>query len=281
MLNADRYMYLPIIGLGVLVAYYINTVIVSKQLFITLLIILSLGLVSFKRSTVWQNSIGLYSDILKKHPHSYEALSSIGVEYMLRNDFSKATQCLNQAINEKPDYYKSHYNRGLLFARTNQPEKAIEGFTRCLQLKKYTKAYTARAAVYYEMNQIEKAINDANNALTQDALNANANYVIANCYNSLNELDKAMFHYNTAIKAEPNDAMMYLKRAILYGKKQQFEHCISDLNQAIYINNQLAEAYYWRGVAKYNINKNSCDDLNKAALLGFEVARSAIKKYCE
>lgn len=280
-LNADRYMYLPILGIAILIAHFINIQSRFKQQLTLVLICLPLCFLSFYRTNVWQNSTNLYSDILKNHPHSYEALSSIGVEYMLKNDTLKAMDYLSKAIKEYPDYYKSHYNRGLLFARMNQPQNALKDLTIAINQKKYIKAYTARAAVYYQLNDINNALLDANKALTIDKENANANFILANCYNDLNDLINAETHYNKAIKLQPEDPNIYLKRAILYGKKQNFNACLTDLNQSIYLNSSNAESYYWRGVAKFNLNINPCDDLKKSYSLGFKQAESAIKSYCK
>ena len=117
-------------------------------------------------------------------------------------------------------------------------------------------------------------------ALKNNTTNGNTYYVLANCYNQQNELDKALAHYNKAIEYASEDGEIYLKRAILFGKKQNFSACITDLNSAIYYNPNASEAYYWRGVAKFNINQNPCSDLLKAKKLGYSVAEKAINSYC-
>ena len=279
-LTADRYMYLPIIGLSIGLVYFINISSYKSQLIILTLIVFSLGFLSFKRTSVWQNSISLYTDILKKYPNSYEALNGLGAEYMLKKDYNKASLFLNKAIAQSSNYYKPFYNRGLLYARNRDFEKAIADFTKAIELKKYNKAYTARAAAYFELNEIDKAISDAEMALKNNTTNGNTYYVLANCYNQQNELDKALAHYNKAIEYASEDGEIYLKRAILFGKKQNFSACITDLNSAIYYNPNASEAYYWRGVAKFNINQNPCSDLLKAKKLGYSMAEKAINSYC-
>lgn len=280
-LTADRYMYLPIIGLSIGLVYFIPFSVGKSQLVMLTVVAFLLGFLSFKRINVWQNSISLYSDILKKHPNSYEALNGLGTEYMLKKDYSNAAQFLNKAIVQNSNYYKPFYNRGLLYARNKNFEQAIADFTKAIELNKYSKAYTARAAAYFELNEIDKAMQDAEMALKNNATNGNTYYVLANCYNQKNELDKALAHYNKAIEYTSEDGEIYLKRAILFGKKQNFTACISDLNSAIYYNPNAPEAYYWRGVAKFNIKQNPCSDLLQAQKLGYPMAQQAINSYCK
>ena len=162
----------------------------EKQLKIaSIALVLIFGSLTFMRASVWKNSIALYSDIIKKHPHSYVALNSLGAEYMLNKNYDMASRYLNATINENPNYYKGYYNRGLLFAQTNRMKNALQDFDKAIALNQYPKAYVARATAYYELKDFPKAMSDAEAVLKTDANNPKANYVLANCYDDLNQLD--------------------------------------------------------------------------------------------
>lgn len=278
-LTADRYMYLPIIGLS-LALFALFKFSESLMKISALGLIIVLGALSLKRSAVWKNSISLYSDIIDKYPHSFLALNSLGAEYMLNRNYVLAEQFLNKAIAEKINYYKGYYNRGLLYAQTNRMQEALNDFTKAIELKQYSKAYVGRANVYYVTKDFSKAINDAEAALKADENNSKANFVLANCYDDLNQLDKAMFYYNKAINSNPDDPLYFLRRAILFGKQRQFAQCLNDLNVATTLNPQYAEAYYWKGVVKVNLNQNPCSDLKQALNLGFQAAQQPLMNYC-
>lgn len=278
-LTADRYMYLPIIGLALMLFSFIKL----KENHIKVVafgLIVVLGILSFKRSSVWKNSVSLYSDIIDKYPHSFLALNSLGAEHMLNRNYVLSEQYLNKAVAEKANYYKGYYNRGLLYAQTNRMQEALNDFTKAIELKQYPKAYVGRANVYYMAKDFPKAINDAETVLRTDANNPKANFVLANCYDDLNQLDKAMFYYNKAIGSNSDDPMYFLRRAILFGKQRQFTQCLNDLNMATTLNPQYAEAYYWKGVVKVNLNQNPCSDLKQALNLGFQAAQQPLMNYC-
>ncbi len=278
-LTADRYLYLPIIGLG-LILFSLIKFKEKEYKFLSIGLMVVLGSMSFVRTAVWKNSIGLYSDIIDKYPHSFVALNSLGAEHMLNKNYQPAQQYLNKAIAENPNYYKGYYNRGLLFAQTNRMNEALQDFTKAIELKQYSKAYVGRANVYYVMKDFPKAIADAEAVLKLDANNVKANFVLANCYDDLNQMDKAMGYYNKAIMLNPDEPNFYLRRAILFGKMQQFALCLNDLNIATTLSPQYAEAYYWKGVVKVNLNQNPCSDLKQALNLGFQAAQQPLMKYC-
>ncbi len=279
-LTSDRYLYLPLLGLVFCMVEFVK--LNQKQyLYMSVFLIFVLGAFSFNRSMVWKNSIALYDDILKKYPHSYVALNSLGAEYMLSKNYKQASQYLNLAINENINYYKSYYNRGLLYAQTNKLDKAIIDFNKAIELNKYQKAYVARANAYYLLNDVTKAKADAELALAKESTNGKANFVLASCYDDANELEKALNYYNNAINALPEESLFYMRRGILKGKLKKYYECLADLTTCTELNPQFAEAYYWKGVVKVNLNINPCEDLKTAVNLGFNSAQQSLNKYCK
>lgn len=278
-LTADRYMYLPIIGISIALLSIIP--LKESQLKIAgITLILVFGSLTFMRASVWKNSISLYSDIIKKYPHSFVALNSLGAEYMLNKNYDMSLRYLNAAINENTEYYKGYYNRGLLYAQTDRMKNALRDFDKAIALKQYPKAYVARANAYYILKDFSKAINDAESVLKADANNPKANYILANCYDDLNQLDNALGYYNKVISVSSENPLYFMRRAILYGKMQQFQMCLQDLDACTNIDANYAEAYYWKGVVKVNMKQNPCADLRKALELGFTAAQQPLQTYC-
>lgn len=278
-LTADRYMYLPIIGFSIALVSIVPMK--ENQIkIIGIVFILIFGTLTFMRVSVWKNSVSLYTDIIKKYPHSYVALNSLGAEYMLNKNYDMSIRYLNSAINENPEYYKGYYNRGLLYAQTNRMQNALRDFDKAIALKQYSKAYVARANAYYTLKDLSKAINDAEMVLKTDPDNPKANYVLANCYDDLNQLDKALGYYNKVILASSENPLYYMRRAILYGKMQQYSLCLKDLDTCTLMDANYAEAYYWKGVVKVNMKQNPCADLKRAVDLGFTAAQQPLATYC-
>jgi len=130
------------------------------------------------------------------------------------------------------------------------------------------------------LKDFPKAMSDAETVLKTEVNNPKANYVLANCYDDLNQFQKALSYYNKAISVNAENPLYYLRRAILYGKMQQFEPCLKDLDTCTNIDNNYAEAYYWKGVVKINMKQNPCSDLKKAADLGFKASENPLRTYC-
>lgn len=278
-LYADRYMYIPIIGFAWLAGYFISKIKAQAPILLfSLLFIFSF--LTFVRAGAWQNAITLYEDILKKYPTQFIALNSAGVESMRLNNDEKSLAYFNKAVKYAPRNYKGYYNRGLLYLKNNKPELAIKSFNQALELYDYPKAYVARASAYYTLNDLPKAMNDANHVLEKENNNAKAHFVLGNCYDDLNRLDEAMREYNKCIELNGDEPEYYFKRAIVFGKKQDFTSCKNDLSLCIELDPNYYQAYYWRGVAKVNLKENPCDDFRIAAQNNVKQAVNAFNQYC-
>jgi tetratricopeptide (TPR) repeat protein len=278
-LTADRYMYIPIIAVCWLIIILFKP---SKKIIkpVFVFCILIFGTITFFRTQVWKNSFELYTDIIRKHPRSAVAITSLGAEYLMKNEDNKALSCFNDAVRLSPGNYKIYYNRGLAFSKNKRNKEAIADFSKAIELHQYSKAYAARANTYYEEQNYTAAIDDAGKALNKDPKNVRALYVLGNTYNDLNQLEKSLQNYNAVIALSPEEPAFYLKRAIVYGKQQNFTKCLEDLDISTQLDPDLAESFYWKGVAKVNLNQNPCADLKKAVNLGFIQAQGPLQKYC-
>jgi len=278
-LYADRYMYLPILGLAWLAGKLIQSLKFSSRYAVLSLLVL-LAIPALSRAKDWRSSLVLFEDILEHFPDSFVALNSAGVECMYQGQDQKALQYFDKAIRINTKNYKGFYNRGLLALKTGDPAEAIKSFNSCLALYDYIKAYSGRANAYYQLRDYSKAMKDAEHAISLDPNYAKSFFILGNCYNDMGQMDKALINYNKAIALQSEEPDFYFKRAIAYGKKQDFKTCLSDLEVCTNLNPLYHEAYYWKGVAKINLGKSACEDFMIAARQNFEPAVIAYNKYC-
>jgi len=279
-LYADRYMYTPLLFFTLLLLFLFHRLKVNLNYFSYFLVAV-LPVITYLRMDVWKNSSNLYSDILKKYPNSFVALNSLGAELMMQNNDAKALDYLNKSVKVSPHNYKGYYNRGLLFLKTNEPKSAIADFNKAVELYDYNKAYIGRASAYYMLQDIPNAMKDANYVLLKDSKNVKALFVLANCLNSTGKLDMAIDLYNRSIEIADDEPDFYFKRAIAYGKKQDFIACLNDLDKCIGLNPSYFEAYYWRGVAKVNLKQDPCENFKIAAQNNIQSAVQALNNYCK
>ncbi|NJM86388.1 MAG: tetratricopeptide repeat protein [Hydrococcus sp. RU_2_2] len=77
--------------------------------------------------------------------------------------------------------------------------------------------------------------------------------------------------YDKAIQLSPR-ASFYNNRGLLYAKQQKWELALADYNQALQLNPNYANAYYNRGIVRYQMGdrQGSIQDLQKSAELFYQ-----------
>lgn len=140
-----------------------------------------------------------------------------------------------------------------------------------------------KSAISYYTESLELPIvqrGDANDILIRGAR--------GDCKMMLEDYYGAIMDYNFAIETKDtrlfadNKSTYYLERGRAYTLLKNDQQGMIDVNKAIEINKNYAEAYYLRGLLHINVNEieSGCLDLSKAGELGFERAYQYIKEYC-
>ncbi|MEO1420443.1 MAG: tetratricopeptide repeat protein, partial [Pseudomonadota bacterium] len=110
--RADRYMYIPLIGLAFLVAFAAPEVLlrilpsgrVSRRCLLggaSAFVLVGCGL-SFRQARVWRTSEALYVNALRIDPENYLVLEHLGVLRMRTGDFEQASECFRRAAETVP-----------------------------------------------------------------------------------------------------------------------------------------------------------------------------------
>jgi tetratricopeptide (TPR) repeat protein len=164
----DHYLYLPLIGIGILIAKF-ATEISQKYRNITLTFIgLYIGILAisgFNRIDVFSNPINVNSDVIEKYPDSYVAYNNRGTAYYKKNALENALQDLNKAIVLNPKSAFSLNNRSVISMSIGKFDNALLDLNQAISIKPdYADAYSNRAIAKSYIND-SSALSDHNKAI--------------------------------------------------------------------------------------------------------------------
>jgi hypothetical protein len=169
---ADRYHYLPSIGLAVMMAWGIPALIKSEEirkkfLFPAGIIFLAvISFISWNQCGHWKNSITLFSHASQVGKYNnYLAYSRLGNIYGKLGQYQLAIENFTEVIRLKPDYYIAYNGRGISYERLGQYPLAIENFNKAIRLNpNYAEAYYNRGFTYLLQGNKELGCPDAQKA---------------------------------------------------------------------------------------------------------------------
>ncbi|MCD4682766.1 MAG: tetratricopeptide repeat protein [Bacteroidales bacterium] len=225
---ADRYGYIPSIGLFLIMAYGLenlfrkNTSIKRIGQGLLILYTIFIALQTFNRVSVWKDDVSFYSDIISKYPKAEVAYT----------------------------------NRGAIRKESRELQSALADFNKAIQLgKKDFKAYSNRGAVYTDLGEYQMALNDYQKAIS---LKPNHPQVLADYgYAQLNtgDIKGAISTFDKTIRIKNYNPEVYNNRGTAKFKMGDLRGAIRDYEAASTQNPDYLNAHYNRGLARINLGE--------------------------
>lgn len=170
-LIAERYTYLPYIGLFAALFYagqlYLERYATKIRQFVYAmlgLVLIVYAYLTYERNKVWQNPITLFSDVVDKDRSGAEVSMGYynkGNELLRLGRFDEALEDYTTAIKIYPEYCEAFYNRGLVYYYKQQYEPAVTDFTRSISIDdRNPNAFLNRGIAYRSIGMAELALKD-------------------------------------------------------------------------------------------------------------------------
>jgi hypothetical protein len=138
---ADRFSYVPHVGLFIMVAWGTPDVtrrFKQQTLMLTLLttaIIIASTATTWHQIALWKNSIVLFEHTLKVTENNWMALNNLGKAYLDAGRIDDALWCFQESVKAKPSYVVALVNLGAMLAVKNRPDEAVAVLTKALQIE--------------------------------------------------------------------------------------------------------------------------------------------------
>jgi hypothetical protein len=228
---ADRYTYIPLIGIFMIAGFYFQKWADAHSgkptpIAIALLVFVSITLtiLSFKQSSIWKNSTLLWDRAISVAPSS-TAYINRGNIYFSENKYDLALINYNQSIALNPKECLAIENRGAVYATIGKYDLALADMNLALNLNPQSlKGYANRALLEQILNLHQAAIDDYFQHLkispdeTGETWNA-----IGVSFMELNQNSRALECFNKAIKL--NEDPIFLNNRTLASDSTKKKVC--------------------------------------------------------
>ena len=283
---ADRYTYIPYIGLFYMTGWLIDKwkgPYLTRAIGYILIPGIIFSILTYNQSSKWENSTLLWDYSLKVQP-SYKAYISLGMALQDDGNLERAKFCYDEIIKLYPDSSDAYFNRGTLLANEGKYTEALLDYDKCAKLKPdYSIVYYNRGNLKAALNKDSEAYNDLSHSimLQPDFAEAyiNRGIILA----KKEKYDEALKDYNQGLKIKPDFYLAYYNRAKLLQATFRYKESIDDFTKTISLKNDYAPAYFDRGIIQCNngIKDAGCADLQHSISLGFQQAVEVYNRLCK
>ena len=214
---ADRYAYIPAIGVFIFVTWGAHALCRQRRshtlaaVAAGTLAIGALITVTWVESRHWQDSHTLLERAIAVTRNNHFAHNNLGSDYAQKGRFEKAAQHYSEALRAKPDYWTAQNNLGLAMDRMGRLAEALDHYDKALQLKPdYDDAHNNIGSTLAKLGRWDEARDHFRQAVQISPHNATAHSNLATALAREGRLQAAREHFQMAVDVDP-----YLESAII------------------------------------------------------------------
>jgi len=299
---ADRFTYVPLIGLFIMISWGFAGLLARWRIVFSLAVaglLSSLMLASWLQVRYWRNSIVLYEHALAVTENNYLVHNNLGDVLEKKGDLKEASEHYSKAVGIKPDYAVAHNNLGEIKARQGMVKEgmvkeAMSHYYQALQSKPdYAKPYNNLGIELAKQGKLQEAVFHLSRALEivgavlarqgkvdeamahfLEALRIDPSF--ARAYNNLGEafvrrgkLDEAAFHFTRALEIEPSYVDGHCNLGAVLARQGKVDEAMAHFSEALRIKPDSVEALNNMGVilARQGKFQEAIDQFSRALQL--------------
>jgi len=247
---ADRYTYVPLIGIAVIVAWGVPDM--MKRAFykppllavlsgITLLLLMAC---TWNQIQYWQNSLTLFSHAINVTTRNSVAHNNLGTALLEQGAFDKAIPQFQNALTVDPRNANANNNMGNALIKHGRMEEAIFYCREALRIKPdYPEALTNLGNALAYQGKSQEAIDYFEKALRINPEYAGAYISLGYIFADQRKLDDAVDYFNRALRIKPNYAEAHYNLGNILVALGKTDEAISHFKEALKIKPDYAKAY--------------------------------------
>ena len=217
--HADRYTYLPHIGLYIALSWLVADLSISlhvgKQVLATaaVVVVVALSACARKQTTYWRNGETLWTHTLAVTKNNDVALTNMGVFLKDHGQFDDALWYFERALTVRSSSEHRHYrlslaiifdNLGEVLARKGRLDDAASNFWQAISYRPdYPDAHYNLAVLFFRKGDYDGAIEQFRTTLSIQPNDPGTNAMLANALVQKGLLREAVDHYRKTLESEP------------------------------------------------------------------------------
>ncbi len=268
--SADRYTYIPLIGLFLMMGWGVPQLMGLKPgrspleggsrgvLAAGLSILYATAMIAAAifQTAHWSDSETLFRHAIAVTDRNDRMHNNLG--NVLRNEgrMDEAFRQFTRAAEITPTYPEAHTNLGTLYRRQGNLDKALEHCRRAVELRPdYPDALSNLGNVYFDLAQYDEAVKHYEKAIRLSPEDAGAQSNLGNALLRLNQIDNAITQYRAAIRLDPANAEAMGNLGSALFSQNKLDEAAQFYRQALDLDPDYADAHSNLGSVLYNQGK--------------------------
>jgi protein O-mannosyl-transferase len=253
--HADRYTYLPQIGLYIGIAWAIKDLTLSwryrRQILATMasVIIGALMVCTWRQTSYWRTDESLWERAIACTSGNYTAHINLGYVLAAQGRTAEAIEHYQQAIKFYPGYAQAYINLGVIFLNEGRLDEAGENFQRALEINPDSaEAHNNMGILLAKQGRTAEAIEHYQKAIELDPDRAEIYNNLGNLLATQGRTAEAIAQFQKALEVAPDNAKVHYNLANVLTAQGRVDEAIEHYQRALEQMPDSTHAHYQLGV---------------------------------
>jgi len=246
---ADRFTYVPQIGLYLAIAWMIRDWTVSWRYrrqalgLAATLVITALMVCAWKQTSYWRNSETLWRRALACTSDNFIGHNNLGNALLKMGRVDEAITQYQKALEIKPDFAEAHNNLGYVQFQKNNVDEGIAHFQKALQINPdYAEAHYNFGYALCQKGRVDEGITHFQRALQIKPDFAEARNNLGSALLQMGSVNEAIAQYQQALQINPDSTTVRHNLDIALRQKSRVDDALAQCQKALQIKPDSVEA---------------------------------------
>ncbi len=253
---ADRYTYVPLIGLFIIVAWGVPDLLarwpwrINVLRAAAVLAIVACAVTARAQVRHWRNSVALWEHALAVTTANYRAQGNLGHALAAEGRLDEAVRHYSEAVRIHPGYAEAHNNLGLALATQGKIDDAIPHYAEAIRLlPDYFEAHSNLGAALAGRGRYADAINHFAIAVRLQPDRSQARENLVRAHNDFGRLqaeqgniDQAIQQFLEALRLDPTNADLHYDLGVMYASRGDLRSAMTRFEEALRIDRNHQDA---------------------------------------
>jgi Tfp pilus assembly protein PilF len=239
---ADRFAYIPLIGLFIMLAWGFGDLLTGQRLWkfvsyaLFAAVFMGFFIMAWVQARYWQNTISLFDHALSVAKGNHLAHYNLGAALHEQGKTEQAISHFLKAIDIMPDNAQFQVGYGTALLAQGNVEEAIVQFSGALRkVPEYAEAHINMGAALLKKGKTDEALSHYRKALRSKPL-PEAHHGLGLILAGQGKFNEALYHYRQALSLKPDYAQVHNDLGVLFTYQGRTKEAVSHFKEALRIN---------------------------------------------
>ena len=246
---ADRYTYIPMTGLFIIISWGFSDLSTKwhyRKIVLALfavIILSALTVSTFFQLGYWRNSIALFEHAVNITENNYLAHNNLGAALLEKGKSDEAVLHIKEALRIEPGCKAALYNLGAALSAQGKLDEAVRHYNDVLKINpKDAVVHNNLADVLSAQGKLNEAVLHYNEALKIDPDYASAHCGFGSLLIKQKKFKEAMFHLAEAIRIDPDYAEAYNDIGVIFSRQEKLKEASTFFSRALQLKPDFTQA---------------------------------------